>query len=106
VKLTVVLGIGQSVKIVVVKPDRVIVAEHIFLSPELDQALFHGSSIGGARPKALIEDQGKKYIAKFSSSTDLYNVVKAEFIAMRLATLAGLKWLLSNSKKLQTKMSY
>ena len=60
------------------------------LTPELDQALFHGSSIGGARPKALIQDRGKKYVAKFSSSTDLYNVVKAEFIAMRLAGLAGL----------------
>lgn len=60
------------------------------LTPDLDQALFHGSSIGGARPKALIQDQGKKYVAKFSSSSDLYSVVKAEFIAMRLAELAGL----------------
>ncbi|MBA2883231.1 serine/threonine-protein kinase HipA [Desulfosalsimonas propionicica] len=60
------------------------------LTPELDQALFHGSSIGGARPKAVIQDQGKKYVAKFSSSSDLYSVVKAEFIAMRLAELAGL----------------
>lgn len=60
------------------------------LTPELDQALFHGSSIGGARPKALIEDQGKKYVAKFFSTSDLYSVVKAEFIAMRLAQLAGL----------------
>ena len=60
------------------------------LTPELDQALLHGSSIGGARPKALIQDQGKKYIAKFSSSNDLYSVVKAEFIAMRLAAIAGL----------------
>ncbi|WP_428101393.1 type II toxin-antitoxin system HipA family toxin [Candidatus Rariloculus sp.] len=60
------------------------------LTPELDQALFHGTSIGGARPKALIEDQGEKYVAKFSSSTDLYSVIKAEFIAMRLAALAGL----------------
>ena len=60
------------------------------LTPELDQALFHGSSVGGARPKALIQDQGKKYVAKFSSSTDLYSVVKAEFIAMRLASLSGL----------------
>ena len=67
------------------------VEKGIPLTPELDQALFHGSSIGGARPKALIQDQGKKYVAKFSSSTDLYSVVKAEFIAMRLAELAGLK---------------
>jgi len=60
------------------------------LTPELDQAMFHGSSIGGARPKALIQEQGKKYVAKFSSSSDLYSIVKAEFIAMRLAALAGL----------------
>jgi serine/threonine-protein kinase HipA len=66
------------------------VEKGIPLTPELDQALFHGSSIGGARPKALILDQGKKYVAKFSSGTDLYSIVKAEFIAMRLAALAGL----------------
>ncbi|MEH6446994.1 MAG: HipA domain-containing protein, partial [Oceanospirillaceae bacterium] len=66
------------------------VEKGIPLSSELDQALFHGSSIGGARPKALIQDGGKKYIAKFSASNDSYSVVKAEFIAMRLADLAGL----------------
>lgn len=66
------------------------VEQGVPLTPELDQALFHGSSIGGARPKALIEDQGTKYVAKFSSSADLYSVVKAEYIAMRLAALAGI----------------
>ena len=60
------------------------------LSPELDQALQHGTSIGGARPKAQIEADDKKYIAKFSSATDLYSVVKAEYVAMRLAALVGL----------------
>ncbi len=67
------------------------VEQGVLLTPELDQALFHGSSIGGARPKALIEDENKKYVAKFSSSTDLYSIVKVEFIAMRLAALAGLR---------------
>lgn len=56
----------------------------------LDTALFHGSSIGGARPKALIENADKKFIAKFSASNDTYSVVKAEFIAMRLAARVGL----------------
>ena len=60
------------------------------LTPELDLALYHGSAIGGARPKALVEDGNKKYVAKFSSGGDIYSVVKAEFIAMRLAALAGL----------------
>ena len=61
------------------------------LAPDLDQALFHGTSLGGARPKAMIQDGDTKMIAKFSSSTDTYNVVKAEYVAMRLAAQAGLK---------------
>ena len=60
------------------------------LPPELEHALLHGTSIGGARPKALIDHEGKYFIAKFGSTTDAYPVVKAEYIGMRLATLAGL----------------
>lgn len=56
----------------------------------LDRALFHGSSIGGARPKALIEAEGRKFIAKFSATNDTYAVVKAEYVAMRLAARVGL----------------
>ncbi|MBZ9603161.1 type II toxin-antitoxin system HipA family toxin [Phyllobacterium chamaecytisi] len=67
------------------------VEEGIPLPADLDAALLHGSSIGGARPKAVIEDGDSKYIAKFSSQSDVYSVVKAEFIAMRLATLAGIE---------------
>lgn len=66
------------------------VEEGVPLTPELEAALLHGSSIGGARPKALIADGDEKYIAKFSSQTDIYSVVKAEFIAMRLAALVGI----------------
>src|SRR5690606_2505758 len=66
------------------------VEKGIPLSQELDQALHHGTSIGGARPKALIEDGAVKHVAKFSSSSDLYSVVKGEFIAMRLARLCGI----------------
>ena len=60
------------------------------LTPQLDRVLNHGSSIGGARPKALIQSGNTKYVAKFSSTTDHYNVVKGEFLAMRLAKIAGL----------------
>ena len=60
------------------------------ISTELDLALFHGSSIGGARPKAIIDDNKRKMIAKFSSRDDVYNVVKGEFIAMRLAGAVGI----------------
>lgn len=57
---------------------------------ELEIALLHGTSIGGARPKALIEETNKKYIAKFSSSSDLFPIVQAEFATMWLAEKIGL----------------
>lgn len=60
------------------------------LPPALNEALLHGSSIGGARPKALLRDGERSLIAKFSSTTDPYSVVKGEFIAMELAARAGL----------------
>lgn len=67
------------------------VEKGLSLSPELDQALLHGSSIGGARPKALLHGREVGWVAKFSSTTDTYPVVKGEFVAMELARRAGLK---------------
>lgn len=60
------------------------------LTPELAYALQHGTAIGGARPKALVVDNDRKYVAKFSSSTDIYSVVKAEFLGMKLGKAVGL----------------
>ncbi|MEY3235597.1 HipA domain-containing protein [Aquidulcibacter sp.] len=60
------------------------------IPPALDKALLHASSIGGARPKALIQDGPDKFIAKFSATNDTIAVVKAEFVAMRLAAEIGL----------------
>ncbi|MBU6249069.1 MAG: HipA domain-containing protein [Xanthomonadaceae bacterium] len=60
------------------------------LSPALAEAIQHGTAIGGARPKATLWDEGRRWIAKFSSSTDVQPVVKLEFLAMRLAELVGL----------------
>ncbi|MCC4791116.1 phosphatidylinositol kinase [Vibrio splendidus] len=60
------------------------------ISSDLDRALMHGTSLGGARPKAMITGNEAKYIAKFSASNDTYEVVQSEYVAMRLAKLAGL----------------
>jgi serine/threonine-protein kinase HipA len=38
----------------------------------------------------LIQDGDRKFVAKFSASADTYSVIKAEFIAMRLAARAGI----------------
>lgn len=60
------------------------------LNDELKEALLHGSSVGGARPKALIDDSTRKLIAKFSSSRDSYPIVTAEYVAMQLAARCGI----------------
>jgi serine/threonine-protein kinase HipA len=67
-----------------------LVEQGVPLSPELSLALLYGSAIGGARPKSLLTDGNRHLIAKFSSSTDTYPVVKAEFVAMELARRVGL----------------
>lgn len=54
-------------------------------------ALLRGTSIGGARPKVLLEDDGRQLIAKLSSTSDPYPVVKAEAVGMELAGRAGVQ---------------
>jgi serine/threonine-protein kinase HipA len=66
------------------------VDQRLPLSPALDRALLHGSSIGGARPKALLSAGKRQLIAKFSSTTDSFSVVKGEFVAMELGRRVGL----------------
>jgi serine/threonine-protein kinase HipA len=58
---------------------------------ELEAALTAGSSIGGARPKALLRDDDRQLIAKFSSLTDTFPIVRGEFLAMRMAAVCGLR---------------
>lgn len=60
------------------------------ISKELLEALEAGSSAGGARPKATLTHDDRHLIAKFSSLTDTYPVMKAEAVAMELARRTGL----------------
>jgi serine/threonine-protein kinase HipA len=60
------------------------------VSPDVSRALQAGSSIGGARPKVLLDDGARKLIAKLSQDSDPYPVVKAEGVAMALAARVGL----------------
>lgn len=61
------------------------------LSEPVAEALLRGTSIGGARPKVLLRDGETSLIAKLSSTTDTYPVVKAEAVAMELARRVGLQ---------------
>jgi serine/threonine-protein kinase HipA len=57
----------------------------------LKQLLAPGSSLGGARPKATVQDvDGSLWIAKFPSKHDDYNSGAWEMTAHELARLCGL----------------
>lgn len=58
---------------------------------ELAAAAGHGTSIGGARPKALLADGRRQVVAKFSSTTDTRPVVKAEAVGMLMAGRVGIE---------------
>ncbi|MFT4166798.1 MAG: HipA domain-containing protein [Microlunatus sp.] len=62
------------------------------LSPGLDAALLHGTSLGGARPKATLTDgDGGEWLAKFASSDDrVFSVVNAEGAMLELARRVGM----------------
>lgn len=60
------------------------------LPEDLERALLYGTAVGGARPKALLADQGKQFIAKFSSTTDPYDVVGAEAASIHIAGKLGI----------------
>lgn len=62
------------------------------LSPGLDAAMVHGTSLGGARPKATLTDgDGREWLAKFSSSDDrVFSAVNAEGAMLELARRAGM----------------
>jgi serine/threonine-protein kinase HipA len=57
----------------------------------LNQLLAPGSSLGGARPKASVRDEGGNLcIAKFPSRADTRNMAAWEMLAHRLAARAGI----------------
>jgi serine/threonine-protein kinase HipA len=61
------------------------------LRADLATALVDGTSVGGARPKVLIGDGDAQFIAKLSTSTDTYPVVKAEAASLELARRVGIE---------------
>jgi len=58
---------------------------------ELSLLFQAGSSPGGARPKALVEDENEAYLAKFASAKDHLDVVSLEAAAMELGRRAGIE---------------
>ena len=80
------------------------VEKNVPLPPDLEEALLYGTSIGGARPKALIKkEDAQLVIAKFSSSTDIYPMVRLEAMSMALAGLVGIDTVTTEFKTVMDK---
>src|ERR1039458_7964433 len=56
---------------------------------QVEDLLLLGASMGGARPKAVIEDGDALWIAKFSRPDDRWNYPRVEHAMLRLARECG-----------------
>jgi len=52
--------------------------------------LRHGSSMGGARPKSVVEDEEGLWIAKFKSRSDRFDHARVEMATMAMAKKCGI----------------
>ena len=58
---------------------------------QVDDLMLVGTSMGGARPKAVVEDDGSLWIAKFNRPDDKWNVARVEQAMLALARECGLQ---------------
>ena len=65
-----------------VKPENPITAQ-------VQELLLIGTSMGGARPKAVIEDDNKLWVAKFNRMDDKWNNALVEYAMLKLAEKCG-----------------
>ncbi len=57
---------------------------------QVQEFLLEGTSMGGARPKAVVEDDNSLWIAKFGSPYDRWNFPLVEFSLLNLAEKCGI----------------
>jgi serine/threonine-protein kinase HipA len=75
------------------KADAIVNDEEPPADPEVTQAgelLLEGTSMGGARPKAVVENDEGLWIAKFNRSDDRWNYARIEQAMLVLARACGL----------------
>lgn len=73
--------------------DAIIADKEVADGPEAQQAydlMLIGTSMGGARPKAVVEDADGLWIAKFNRADDKWNHARVEHAMLELARACGL----------------
>lgn len=61
------------------------------IAAQVEELLLVGTSMGGARPKAVVEADGALWVAKFNCATDRWNNARVEHAMLRLAQECGLR---------------
>jgi len=59
-------------------------------APQVQELLLLGTSMGGARPKAVVQDDEGLWIAKFNQPDDRWNYARVEHAMLRLARQCGI----------------
>jgi serine/threonine-protein kinase HipA len=75
------------------RADAIVNDEALPVDPEVIQAeelLLEGTSMGGARPKVVVEDRDGLWIAKFNRPDDKWNYARIEHAMLLLARSCGL----------------
>ncbi len=62
----------------------------VSLAGRARELLLEGTSMGGARPKAVVEDNGRLWVAKFGRDEDRWNDPLVEHAVLQLARACGL----------------
>ncbi len=65
------------------------VEEHQRLTPEQWALIEPGSSMGGARPKVVVDDGGQQWLVKFSRQQDILDIPLLEYTTMNVLREAG-----------------
>lgn len=60
------------------------------MTEQVANLLLVGTSMGGARPKAVVEDEAGLWVAKFNLATDAWNSARVEHAMLMLARRCGL----------------
>lgn len=61
------------------------------ITAQVQELLLIGTSMGGARPKAVIEDDNKLWVAKFNRIDDKWNNALVEYAMLKLAEKCGIE---------------
>lgn len=72
------------------RPDGDRAADHGDDRDQVEKLMVIGTSMGGARPKAVVEDEAGLWIAKFNRPDDTWNSARVEHAMLILARACGL----------------